>query len=157
MSKSRVVTFHYTLTDSKGQTLDSSAGQDPLAYLEDAGQIIPGLENELKSMKAGDKKKIDIAAKDGYGEMNSELVLKVPRKQFPSGQAIKVGDHFRTGSNSPVFRVLEVTDEHVSLDGNHPLAGQDLSFDVEIVEIRDATEEEIAHGHAHGPDGHHHH
>lgn len=156
MSQARVITMHYTLTDKGGTVLDSSAGEAPLAYLEDAGNIIPGLEEAVKKLSVGDKKKINIAAADAYGEFNQELVMEVPRKQFPSDSKVKVGDRFRTGSQSPVFTVMEVTDSAVKIDGNHPLAGQDLTFDVEILEIRAATEEELAHGHVHGEHGHHH-
>jgi FKBP-type peptidyl-prolyl cis-trans isomerase SlyD len=159
MKKTRVVVFHYTLTDSEGTEIDSSRGGDPLAILEGAGNIIPGLEVELKKLASGDKKKINVAAKDAYGEKNSDMVMEVPLTQFPSDVKIKVGDRFRTSDDhySPVFCVMKVTDSHVTIDGNHPLAGKDLTFDVEITEIRDASDEELAHGHVHGPGGHHHH
>lgn len=156
----RVVTFHYTLKDKAGKVLDSSQGHDPMTYLEGSGQIIPGLEEALKTAKAGDKKKVEVKAADAYGEQDSQLRFDVPRSQFPPGEKIEVGMKFRAGSPeeaSPVFTVIAATDSHVSVDGNHPLAGQDLSFDVEVTDIRDATLEEIKHGHAHGPGGHHHH
>lgn len=156
----RVITFHYTLRNSKGELLDSSSGGEPMTYLEGSGQIIPGLENELKTTKSGDKKKVDVKAKDAYGEVDKELKFDVPRTQFPPGEDIQVGMQFRVGGHgdepSPVFTVIKTTDTHVSVDGNHPLAGQDLSFDVEVVEVRNATEEEKAHGHAHGRGGHSH-
>jgi FKBP-type peptidyl-prolyl cis-trans isomerase SlyD len=157
MSKVRVVSFHYTLKNKNGETLDSSAGEEPLSYLENSGHIIPGLESELKKMQAGDKKLIQIAAKDAYGERRDDLIVDAQKTQFPPEATPKKGDQFRAGPNSPVFTVLDVTDTIVKLDGNHPLAGEDLSFDVEIVEIRDATDEEVAHGHVHGAHGHHHH
>jgi FKBP-type peptidyl-prolyl cis-trans isomerase SlyD len=156
MSKARVVSFHYTLKNSAGEVLDSSEGDAPLSYLENSGHIIPGLEAALKDMKVGDKKNVSVPAKDAYGEHRDDLIVTANKNQFPSDAKLKKGDQFRTGAHSPVFTVVDVTDTQVKLDGNHPLAGQDLSFDVEITEMRDATEEEIAHGHAHGPNGHHH-
>lgn len=157
--KTRVISFHYTLTDSTGTVLDSSSGGSPLAFLEGAGNIIPGLESVLVTLKPGTKQKVHVAAKDAYGEVQEELKIQVPREQFPGDVKIKVGDRFRTGGghHSPLFVVTELSDSHVSLDGNHPLAGKDLSFDVEIVSERPATEEEMVHGHAHGDGGHHHH
>ncbi len=159
MNKPRVVTFHYTLTDSEGTEIDSSRGGDPLAYLEGAGNIIPGLESELSKLSQGDKKKVQVAAKDAYGEKNADMVMEVPRTQFPADVQIKVGDRFRTSDDhfSPVFSVVKITDSHVTIDGNHPLAGKDLTFDVEITEVREASDEEKSHGHVHGAGGHHHH
>lgn len=158
MSQARVVSIHYTLTDDKGAVIDSSRGADPLQYLEGAGNIIPGLEKEVGKMKTGDKKNVKIPAKEAYGEKRQDMILDVPRSQFPSDMTPKVGDRFRGGAepHAPVFTVLAVSDAEVKLDGNHPLAGQDLNFEVEVTEMRDATAEEVSHGHAHGPHGHHH-
>lgn len=156
MSK-KVISFHYLLTDASGKTLDSSAGGEPLTFLEGVGQIIPGLEAELHKMKAGDKKHAVVKAKDGYGEKDPGNVVEVPLEKMPTPN-IKAGDRFRAGqdSHSPVVTVVKVTKTHVTLDGNHPLAGMDLTFEVEITEVRDATADELTHGHAHGPGGHHH-
>lgn len=153
----RVIGFHYTLTDQNGNIIDSSSGRGPLLYMEGTGQIIPGLEKELQSLNKGDKKKVSIPAKEAYGERQESMVLQVPLDKLPK-QDIKVGNQFRGGADnhSPVFTVIEVTATEAKLDGNHPLAGQDLNFDVELVEIREATAEEMQHGHAHSPDGHHH-
>jgi FKBP-type peptidyl-prolyl cis-trans isomerase SlyD len=153
----RVISFHYTLTDPDGQQLDSSQGGDPLSYLEGRGQMIPGLEAELGKLNQGDKSQFSVAAKDAYGEHNSEHVIDVPRDKVPT-EEIKVGDQFRAGEeeHAPLVTVTAVGDESVTLDGNHPLAGMDLTFDVEITEIREATEEEVAHDHVHGPGGHQH-
>jgi FKBP-type peptidyl-prolyl cis-trans isomerase SlyD len=153
----KVISFHYTLTDKSGKTLDSSAGSEPLTFLEGVGQIIPGLESELVGMKAGEKKRVAVKAKDAYGERDSENVIEVPLEKMPT-RTMKVGDQFRAGrdNHSPVVTVAKVTETHVTLDGNHPLAGMDLSFDVEITEVRDATKDELTHGHAHGAGGHHH-
>jgi FKBP-type peptidyl-prolyl cis-trans isomerase SlyD len=154
----RVIVFHYTLTDSAGQTLDSSAGGDPLAFLEGTGQIIPGLETHLRTMKVGDKRKVLVPAKDAYGEKDAENIVEVPLDKLPT-KKVKVGDKFRAGNDghAPVVAVIKVTETHATLDGNHPLAGQDLTFDVEITEVREASAEELSHGHVHGPGGHHHH
>jgi len=153
----KVISFHYTLTDPDGKTLDSSADSEPLTFLEGAGQIIPGLETELSGMKVGDKKHVKVKAKDAYGEKDPENIVEVPLSQMPT-RGIKAGDRFRAGqdSHSPVVTALKVTETHVTLDGNHPLAGMDLTFEVEIIEVREATKEELTHGHAHGPGGHHH-
>lgn len=155
----KVVSFHYTLKDESGAVLESSHGEKPLSYLEGGGQIIPGLESELRGMKKGDKKNVNVAAKDAYGEHDQELIVKVPRGQIPK-KDVEVGDQFHAhgpDGEPAVVTVTAVDDQHVTVDGNHPLAGQALTFDVEIAEVRDATSEEVAHGHAHGPGGHHHH
>jgi FKBP-type peptidyl-prolyl cis-trans isomerase SlyD len=153
----RVIAFHYTLTDTTGKQLDSSAGNDPLAFIVGTGAIIPGLETHLKTMKVGDKRKVLVPAKDAYGEVKAADIMEVPLDKMPS-KKIKVGDRFRAGNDghAPVVRVTKVTATHVTLDANHDLAGQDLTFDVEVTEIRDATPEELSHGHVHGPGGHHH-
>jgi FKBP-type peptidyl-prolyl cis-trans isomerase SlyD len=158
MKEARVVTMHYTLTDESGTVLDSSRGGEPLQYLEGAGNIIPGLEREVASMKAGDKKSVNVKAKEAYGEKRDDLVVEVARKQFPADVSLKVGDRFRGGEDhhAPVFTVIAVNGDQITLDGNHPLAGKDLNFDVEVTEVRQATEEEMGHGHVHGPGGHHH-
>lgn len=157
MSHTRVIGFHYTLTDPQGKTIDSSTDGDPMYFMEGSGQIIPGLEEVLITLKKGDKKKIDVVAENAYGEREEENVIEVPRDQLPKGD-IKAGDvfHSRDG-HSPPLTVVSTTDTHVTLDANHPLAGIDLTFDVEIMEVRMATQEEMEHGHAHGPQGHSHH
>ncbi len=153
--KRRVISFHYTLTDPTGQTIDSSTGRDPLTFMEGAGQIIPGLEAEIGKLKAGDKRKIGVKADDAYGQRDPQALIDVPVEKLPS-KTVKVGDQFRSNQSPLPLTVTKVTDTHVTLDANHPLAGVDLTFDVEITTIRDATEEELAHGHAHGPGGHSH-
>ncbi len=155
MSK-RVISFHYTLTNTAGEKLDSSQGDHPLTFMEGVGQIIPGLETHLRSMKPGDKRKVLVKAAEAYGTRDDSLVLEVERKKLPNKQ-VKIGDQFRTNQYPTPLTVTKLTDSHATLDANHPLAGQDLTFDVEITEVRDATADEIAHGHAHGPGGHHHH
>jgi FKBP-type peptidyl-prolyl cis-trans isomerase SlyD len=156
MSK-RVISFHYTLTNTAGDKIDSSAGGEPLAFIEDTGSIIPGLERELIALKVGDKKRIGVKAADAYGRRDEKKVHTVEKKKLPTKQ-IQVGDRFRGGkdAHSPILTVTEVTDTHVTLDANHPLAGEDLTFDVEIVGFREATKQELDHGHVHGAGGHHH-
>lgn len=153
----RVVSFHYTLKDKGENMLDSSIGNEPMIYLEGASQIIPGLEEAMRHLKVGDKRAINIAASEAYGERNQELIVQVPLAQMPKNK-FAVGDQFEVDSQheSPVFTVVAMTETHVTLDGNHPLAGQELFFDVEIIDVRNASAEEIKHGHAHGPGGHSH-
>jgi len=139
----RVISFHYTLTDPKGETLDSSAGREPLSFVEGKGQIIPGLESELGKLKAGDKKRIDVKADQAYGVRNPDLVFEITKDRLPAPD-IKVGDRFRSEASPMPLTVTKVTDSHVTLDANHPLADVDLTFNVEITGMRDATEEEIA-------------
>jgi FKBP-type peptidyl-prolyl cis-trans isomerase SlyD len=152
----RVISFHYTLTDPEGNQLDSSQGGDPLSYLEGSGRIIPGLESALSRLEQGDKREVRIAAKEAYGERSAENVFEVPIGKLPTDE-VKVGDRFRAGeeAHAPVVTVTRVENDQVTLDGNHPLAGVDLTFDVEITGIREATDEEMEHGHVHGPGGAH--
>jgi FKBP-type peptidyl-prolyl cis-trans isomerase SlyD len=154
--KQRVISFHYHLTNSAGEQLDSSKGHDPLSYLEGVGQIIPGLEKEIAKLKVGDKKTIQVAAADAYGKMDQKKIVQVPADKLPKN--LKLGDQLQAkGDHGMPLTVTQITETQVTLDANHPLAGMDLKFDVEITEIRDATEEEVSHGHAHGAGGHHHH
>ena len=153
------VSFHYSLTDDEGQQLDSSAGKEPLAYLHGAGNIIPGLENALTGKAVGDSMTVAVSAAEGYGEVQQELIQDVPRTSFQGVEQIEVGMQFeaQTGQGGTVpVTVTAVTDETVTVDGNHPLAGKNLNFDVSIGAVRDATAEELEHGHVHGPGGHEH-
>lgn len=156
--KNSVVTFHYTLTDDKGTQLDSSSGKDPLAYLHGAGNIIPGLERELEGKSRGDALKVEIAAADGYGEIQQYLIQEVPRSAFDGIEEVAVGMQFQADSDrGPVtVTVTAMNDDTITVDGNHPLAGKTLHFQVSIESVRTATSEELAHGHVHGPGGHHH-
>jgi FKBP-type peptidyl-prolyl cis-trans isomerase SlyD len=124
-------------------------------YMEGSGQIIPGLEDRMKDLKTGEKKKIQVPAAEGYGEREQKYIIAVPLDKLPPD--VKVGDHFALGGDPEghPFSVIEVNSTHATMDANHPLAGVDLIFDVEVVEIREATAEELSHGHAHGPGGHH--
>ncbi|MAY36517.1 peptidylprolyl isomerase [Litorivivens sp.] len=146
------VSFHYTLTDEDGQTLDSSEGRDPLTYLHGHNGIIPGLENELAGKEAGESLKVVVQPADGYGEINPDLLQQVPREAFQGVESIEPGMQFQAqgeGGQAQMVVVREVSEEAVLVDGNHPLAGQVLNFDVTIDSVREASEEEIAHGHVH--------
>lgn len=153
-----IIGFHYTLKNAEGQLIDTSEGQAPLLVLVGSGHIIPALEEELVKMKVGDKKDVEIKAADGYGEAVDDLKITVQKSQFPDGNALKIGDQFQVNEdpNAPIFTVVEIEGDNVHVDGNHPMAGVDLFFSVELTQIREATEEEISHGHAHGEGGHHH-
>jgi FKBP-type peptidyl-prolyl cis-trans isomerase SlyD len=153
-----VASFHYTLTDGSGKVLDSSEGQEPLSYLHGAGNIIPGLEKELLGKKVGDKLNVSVKAAEAYGERDDSMVQKLPSSMFSGVDNIEAGMEFHaeTEHGLQVVTVTSVENDEVTIDGNHPLAGVDLTFDVEITEIRAATEEEVNHGHAHGAGGHHH-
>jgi FKBP-type peptidyl-prolyl cis-trans isomerase SlyD len=147
-----VVSIHYTLTDDEGTVLDSSEGKEPLAYLHGAGNIIPGLENALAGKTQGDSCKVRVQPEEGYGERVPELVQQVPRAAFEGVDSVEVGMVFHaqtpTGQMQQVV-VREVSDDEIIVDGNHPLAGQPLNFDVEIVSVRDASADELSHGHVH--------
>jgi FKBP-type peptidyl-prolyl cis-trans isomerase SlyD len=155
-----VVNLAYSLTNDAGEVLDRADAKDPFTYLHGVGQIVPGLETALEGAKVGDKKKVSVEPAEGYGEVNPELKLVVNRAQFPKGVELETGMQFETSSpdgHGMAFTVEKIEDDKVHIDGNHPLAGQTLHFDVEVLSMRAATEEEMEHGHAHGGDGHHHH
>ncbi len=147
-----VVAFHYKLTNSDGEQLDSSEGQDPLKYLHGASNIVPGLENELEGKKAGDTLNVEVQPDEGYGQVNPQLVQKVPHSAFEGASEIKAGMQFQAqgpDGQAQLITVIEVSGDEVTVDGNHPLAGQVLHFDVTIENVREASKEELEHGHAH--------
>jgi FKBP-type peptidyl-prolyl cis-trans isomerase SlyD len=158
IANDRVVLIHYTLTNDAGETIDSSAGRDPLAYLHGRGNLIQGLESKLAGRVAGDKLDVRVAPGDGYGDVDPALTQTVPRSAFPDDVDLQVGMRFQTQSprGPQVVVVTHVSEESVSVDGNHPLAGQHLEFAVEITHVREASDEELEHGHVHGAGGHHH-
>lgn len=157
-ARDTVVTLHYTLTDERGEVLDSSTGGEPLTYLHGHGNLVPGLERALEGASAGHTAKVSVHAADGYGEHNPELVFDAPREHFPSNMTLKVGERVHAeGPNGAIpLMIVQVTEKGAILDGNHPLAGQTLHFDIQVITVRAATQEEIAHGHVHGSGGHHH-
>lgn len=159
IDKDCVVSIHYTLRGDDTQVIDTSDGSDPLVYLHGHGQIIAGLEGKLTGRAVGESLQVEVAPADGYGEYDDSLVVNLDKGQFPKGAKVEIGTMFELASNeggSLVVRVVSVDGTSVQVDGNHPLAGKRLFFDVSVVGIRAATEEELEHGHAHGPGGHHH-
>lgn len=156
----KVVNLNYVLKNDQGQVLDRADSESPFMYLHGASQIVPGLESALEGLKKGDKKSVTVSPEEGYGEKNPDLRLTVAKSQFPAGVQLEVGMQFEAGNpdggEGMVFTVEKIDGDKVTIDGNHPMAGQTLHFDVEVMEVRDATEEEKTHGHAHGPEGHHH-
>jgi FKBP-type peptidyl-prolyl cis-trans isomerase SlyD len=151
------VSIHYTLTNDDGEVLDTSIGDEPLVYLHGVGNIIPGLENALHGKVAGDKFNVRIAPEDAYGELMEEMIQVISRDMFEGIDNIEVGMQFNAdvSSGSGVVTVVNIEDDDITIDGNHPLAGLALTFDVEVIEVRAATEEEVTHGHIHGAGCHH--
>jgi FKBP-type peptidyl-prolyl cis-trans isomerase SlyD len=158
ITQDQIVSIHYTLKDDAGEVIDSSGPGEPLTYLHGHGNLIPGLERELTGKSAGDKLSVMIAPADGYGEYDRELVQRVPRRALKGVPDLKVGMRLQaqTPAGPRPVTVTHLAGDMVTLDGNHPLAGKNLNFEVSITAVRDATEEELSHGHVHGPGGHHH-
>jgi FKBP-type peptidyl-prolyl cis-trans isomerase SlyD len=158
VAQNKVVQIHYTLTNDSGEVLDSSSGGDPLAYIHGNGNLIPGLEKALEGKGAGDKLNVKVSPEDGYGTKDPSLVQEVPRRAFKGIDNIAIGMQFQADSNQGprMVTVTRIVGDMVTVDGNHPLAGESLNFAVEITEVRDPSEEELSHGHVHGPGGHHH-
>ncbi|HMU43798.1 MAG TPA: peptidylprolyl isomerase [Ignavibacteriaceae bacterium] len=156
----RVIKFSYTLRDEQGNILDSTEKSGALSFLTGSGQIIPKLEEELSVMLIGSKKNIHIDAQDAYGEYESEAIQTVKRIEFPEDMNLEIGQSYYAntpdGGQMP-FLIKEINDDEVIIDFNHPLAGVNLDFDVQLVDVRDATQEEISHGHVHGANDNHHH
>ncbi len=154
----RVVTIHYTLKDDAGTVLDSSAGGDPLAYIQGHGNLVAGLEKALEGREDGDSLTVVVPAAEGYGIRNETLIQRVPKRALQGSGAIQKGMQFqaRTEDGMRLFTVTAIVGDMVTLDGNHPLADKNLHFDVKIVGVREATAEELEHGHVHGAGGHHH-
>lgn len=155
MAAQEVIAFNYTVKNSKGDVLDKSAPEAPFAILAGQGHIIPALEKELAAMGEGDTKTVELKADDAYGQRDEKLIIEVERNLLPTDE-LEEGMMFavnRGDGSQGVAKVVSFNDEKVVMDNNHPLAGEDLTFDVELVQKRDATEDEVAHGHAHGADG----
>jgi FKBP-type peptidyl-prolyl cis-trans isomerase SlyD len=144
MSAARHLTFHYTLRNREGRVIDTSRGGEPMPFLEGSGQIIDGLEEPLLQMAAGEKRTVVVPPERAYGMREAELVQKVPRANLPVDD-LKVGDQFQTGPDrqAPVVTVVAIEGDQVLLDANHPLAGQELHFEVELVTVRAATSAEL--------------
>lgn len=158
ISASKVVLLDYTLKGDDGQVLDSTTERGPMAYLHGTGTIVPGLESALEGKSEGAEVQVVVPPADGFGMRDEALRQVVPREQFEEFPDLSVGMKFRvpTDDGDATVTIVEVSDDSVIVDGNHELAGLELHFDVSIREVRDATEEEISHGHVHGPGGHHH-
>jgi FKBP-type peptidyl-prolyl cis-trans isomerase SlyD len=154
IAKNSVVSFHYTLSNNEGEVIDSSKGQEAFTYLQGGQMIVPGLEAQMEGRSEGDKFIAVVSPEQGYGEFDQQLLQRVPLDRF-GGQNVEAGMQFQAGEHH-VVTVKEVAGNEVLIDGNHPLAGVTLNFDVEVTGVREATAEEISHGHVHGPGGHHH-
>jgi len=157
ISHHKVVTIDYTLKNSEGEVLDSSEGQEPLLYLHGAENIVAGLERELEGKKVGDSLVTTVSPEDGYGVRNEELVAAVPRQMFEGDMGIEVGMSFQAETDQGVqtVNIVAVTDDEITVDGNHPLADETLHFDVTVRAVREATDEELEHGHVHTGDCEH--
>ena len=159
ISKNAVVTLEYTLTDDSGTLIDKSSGDDAFAFIHGIGGIIPGLEAALEGKVANDELSVTIEPEEGYGPRVDELVAEVPLDRFEEAGEVQEGMQFQTASEDGtprVVTVVKIADGQVTVDGNHPLAGITLNFDVKVLDVREATEEELEHGHVHGPGGHNH-
>ncbi|HEY3785090.1 MAG TPA: peptidylprolyl isomerase [Steroidobacteraceae bacterium] len=153
-----VVSFHYILRDDAGEIIDRSETGQPLSYLHGHGNLVPGVERALEGGNAGDKLSVKVAPADGYGEYSQDLVQQVPRRSLKGIAQISTGMrlHAQTAEGPRAVTVTRVAGDMVTLDANHALAGKHLNFDIEITDVREPTEEELTHGHVHGPGGHHH-
>ena len=154
ITKNKVAGIHYTLKDNEGNVIDTSDGREPLYYLHGSGNLIAGMEEGLEGRAQGDKFELKISPEKGYGEKDPTMTQKVPRTAF-GDQEVKKGMRFSTDRGG-VVTVTDVGLDGITVDANHPLAGVELNFAVEVMEVRNASEEEIQHGHVHGPGGHHH-
>lgn len=154
----KVATIRYTLTDNDGTIIDQSSDHEPFAYIQGIGNIIPGLEAALEGRTVGEQLKVTIPPEQGYGVRNDALTQQVPLDMFEGVDKVQPGMRFHAQTNHgyDVVTVTAVDGNMVTIDGNHPLAGVTLNFDVTVLGVRDATEEELDHGHVHGEGGHHH-
>jgi len=160
ITENKVVVLHYAVSDSEDTLIDSSYDHQPLAIIQGTGYLIPGLEKALVDHQAGDKFEVEVAADEAYGQRHDGFVQIVPKAMFANIEDLEIGTQLRatTDEGEQTVIVVDVQEDEITVDGNHPLAGIDLKFDVEILEVREATAEEIAHGHVHteGGCGHNH-
>ncbi|MBD9575936.1 peptidylprolyl isomerase [Pseudomonas sp. PDM23] len=159
IAANKAVSIDYTLTNDAGEVIDSSAGGAPLVYLHGAHNIIGGLEKALEGKQVGDELDVTVEPADAYGEYSAELVATLTREMFEGVDELEVGMQFHASAPDGGMQIVTIRDiegDDVIVDGNHPLAGQRLNFKVKVVDIRDASSEEVAHGHVHGEGGHHH-
>jgi FKBP-type peptidyl-prolyl cis-trans isomerase SlyD len=155
ISANKVVVLHYAVSDSDDTLIDSSYDHNPLSVIQGTGYLIPGLEDALTDHVKGDKFEVEVSADQAYGQREDGYVQTVPKDMFASVDDLAVGAQLRatTDDGEQTVIVIEMTDDEITVDGNHPLAGIDLKFDVEILEVREATADELAHGHVHGEGG----
>ena len=158
IAENHVVTFHYTLKNDEGKLIESSVGRDPLDYLHGHRNIIPGLESELAGKSVGDEFTATIEPANAYGDYDNAMVQKLSRDDFEGVDEFKLGMRFEVEDADGIgmVTVTKIAGDEITVDGNHPLAGQRLVFDIVVVDIREASSEEMTHRHAHHPDGHHH-
>ena len=159
IAANKAVSIDYTLTNDAGEVIDSSAGGAPLVYLHGARNIIAGLEKALVGKQTGDELDVSVEPEEAYGEYSAELVATLSRAMFEGVDTLEVGMQFHASGPDGSMQIVTIRDidgDDVIVDGNHPLAGQRLNFKVKVVGVRDASEEEVAHGHIHGEGGHHH-
>ena len=158
IDKNTVASFHYDLADAAGNRIESSRSGQPLAVLHGAGNVIPGVEAALAGREAGERFSVTVPPEQGYGERREGLIQRVPKKYFRDAQRLRVGDTtmLSTRDGQRVVTVAKVGQSVIDVDLNHPMAGRTLVFDIDVVAVREATPEEIEHGHAHEPGGHHH-
>ncbi|MFB0963446.1 MAG: peptidylprolyl isomerase [Pseudomonas sp.] len=159
IANQHVVAIDYTLSNDAGEVIDSSAGAEPLVYLHGAGNIIAGLEKALLGKAVGDELDVSIEPEEAYGEYSAELITNLGREMFEGVDQLEVGMQFHASAPDGGMQIVTIRDidgDQVTIDGNHPLAGQQLNFKVKVVSVRAASEEELAHGHVHGEGGHQH-
>jgi FKBP-type peptidyl-prolyl cis-trans isomerase SlyD len=154
----KAVAIEFTLKDDKGEVIETSVGKDPLWYLQGMGNLVPGLEKALEGKDPGETVDVSLSPADAYGERDENEIRNVPLRKFKAPR-IQVGGRYQiqTADGLSVVTVLSVSGDYVRVDGNHPLAGKSLTFVCKVIDVRDATEDELQHGHVHSGDGHHHH
>jgi len=160
IAQNKVVTMKFTLTDDLGNVLDTTDSGGPFSYITGGNMVLPKLEEAVNGMIIGTKKSLKLDAADGYGNYNEEALQVVGKENFPEDFVLEVGMEYLASNPDGVqmpFTITKVDGEEITIDFNHPLAGMNLNFDIELVEVRDATAEELNHGHVHGAGGHHHH
>lgn len=159
IKKDMVVSIKYRLTNNSGEVLDEADTENPFSYLHGHQQVIPGMENGLEGLKKGDTTKLTITPDEGYGDVNEQLKLTLKKDVFPKDFPVEEGMQFQAdlgNGRRGVFYIVEVAGNEVKVDGNHPLAGETLNFEIEVIEVRKATPEELEHGHSHDGHGHDH-
>jgi FKBP-type peptidyl-prolyl cis-trans isomerase SlyD len=159
IEQNKVVTMNFTLTDDHGNVLDSTENGGPFSYISGKNMVLPKLEEAVNGMLIGSKKNLKLEAKDGYGNYNDDAIQVVGKENFPEDFVLEVGMEYMASNPDGVqmpFTISNVDGEEITVDFNHPLAGKNLNFDIELLNVRDATVEELSHGHVHGAGGHHH-